>query len=425
MELVEGRSLDRAVGAGGPLPPRRVAEIGARLLDALNAAHAEGLLHRDVKPANVLLADDGRVILTDFGIAALDGDPALTRTGGLVGSPGFIAPERLRDEPSGPASDLWSLGATLYAAVEGRGPFDRPTPLAALGAVLTERTPRPKRAGALAPVLARLLEKDPGTRIGAAEAATALRRVAAGDGSGVTAPRPRPSPSSGRRFPPRGRTMLAAGIVAIAVVAVPAGPLLMDDEGGDPQAGRTSTRPGPRPVASVDPCTVLTEQQVAALLPATDRRRDARSGACSWLAPKAPATLSVSRPYAVAATPEAGHDLMAVKRNELVAHLQSLGNSRSTWTAGWTFPGFAKINATVTAATRLVEVPGVGDEAVAYTHRGSTPAYDQVILTLREDNVVISIEWSGPRDGPYAAADRARRAATAVAATLAQWGGRG
>lgn len=152
MELVEGRSLDQAVRDDGPFPPRRVAEIGARLLDALTAAHRRGLLHRDVKPANVLLADDGRVILTDFGIAAIEGDPALTRAGALVGSPGFIAPERLRDQPAGPASDLWSLGATLYAAVEGRAPFDRATPMAALGAVLTEETPSPRRAGALAPL---------------------------------------------------------------------------------------------------------------------------------------------------------------------------------------------------------------------------------------------------------------------------------
>ncbi|GAA2430384.1 hypothetical protein GCM10010191_49930 [Actinomadura vinacea] len=118
MELVEGRSPAATVGEDGPQEPRRVAEIGLELLAALAAVHRAGLIHRDVKPGNVLLADDGRVMLTDFGVASLDGDPALTRTGMLVGSPGYIAPERLRDEQAGPASDLWSLGATLFAAAE-------------------------------------------------------------------------------------------------------------------------------------------------------------------------------------------------------------------------------------------------------------------------------------------------------------------
>jgi serine/threonine protein kinase len=141
------------------MPPQAVAEIGLRVLEALRAAHLRGILHRDVKPTNILLADDGRVILTDFGIASLEGDPSLTQTGLFVGSPGFIAPERLREEPVGPASDLWSLGATLYAAVEGRPPYDRGAPMAVLGAVLTQEPPPPVRAGPLGPVLWHLLVK--------------------------------------------------------------------------------------------------------------------------------------------------------------------------------------------------------------------------------------------------------------------------
>ncbi|TDD59280.1 GHKL domain-containing protein, partial [Actinomadura darangshiensis] len=179
MELVEGRSLADAVREDGPQEPRRVAAIGLELLAALTAAHGAGLIHRDVKPGNVLLARDGRVVLTDFGIATLDGDPALTRTGLLTGSPGYIAPERLRDEPAGPASDLWSLGAALYAAAEGRGPFDRDTPMAALGAALTEEAPYPVRSGGLAPVLLGLLAKDPAKRIGAT---AARERVGAAPG---------------------------------------------------------------------------------------------------------------------------------------------------------------------------------------------------------------------------------------------------
>ncbi|WP_241682832.1 serine/threonine-protein kinase [Actinomadura sp. J1-007] len=118
MELIEGRSLGALIRENGPSHPKWVATVGLRLLDALEAAHARGVLHRDVKPGNVLLAD-GLVYLTDFGIASIEADTSLTRTGALVGSPGYMAPERLREEPAGPGSDLWSLGATLYTAAEG------------------------------------------------------------------------------------------------------------------------------------------------------------------------------------------------------------------------------------------------------------------------------------------------------------------
>jgi len=125
MELVPARSLDQIIAHDGPLPPERAADAGRQLLAALATAHAAGVLHRDVKPSNVLLADGGRAVLTDFGIATFPGDPKLTQTGMVMGSPGFTAPERIQGHPATPASDLWSLGATLYAAVEGHGPFDR------------------------------------------------------------------------------------------------------------------------------------------------------------------------------------------------------------------------------------------------------------------------------------------------------------
>ncbi|MFC7644794.1 serine/threonine-protein kinase [Streptosporangium lutulentum] len=143
MDLVRGRSLGQAMRADGPLPPRWVAAIGLAVLDALALAHSRGIVHRDVKPANIMLAQDGGVLLTDFGIATLEGEVQLTSPDALVGSPGYIAPERLRGTGDGPAADLWSLGATLYAAVEGRGPFQRDTPVATLGAVLTQETPFP------------------------------------------------------------------------------------------------------------------------------------------------------------------------------------------------------------------------------------------------------------------------------------------
>ncbi len=151
MELVRGLSLADLLDAQGPLEPRRAARIGAEVLAALRAAHAAGVLHRDVKPANVLLANDGRVVLTDFGIAMVEGSSALTMTGEVVGSPEYLAPERALGRTPGPESDLWSLGVLLYAAVEGSSPFRQDTPLSTLRAVVDEELPPPHRAGALAP----------------------------------------------------------------------------------------------------------------------------------------------------------------------------------------------------------------------------------------------------------------------------------
>ncbi|GAA2430377.1 hypothetical protein GCM10010191_49920 [Actinomadura vinacea] len=130
MELLSGRSLDAVLQDDGPLEPRRAAALAAEVLDALGTAHEQGVLHRDVRPADIFLRDDDRAVLTDFGIATLAGDASLTRPGALIGSPAYMAPERVRGEPGGPPSDLWSLAATLYALVEGHPPFDRPTPSA-------------------------------------------------------------------------------------------------------------------------------------------------------------------------------------------------------------------------------------------------------------------------------------------------------
>ncbi|WP_405899437.1 serine/threonine protein kinase [Streptomyces sp. NBC_00727] len=170
MQYVDGPSLaDRAKESGGEIDAREAARIGLHVLGALRAAHGAGVLHRDVKPGNVLLARDGRVLLTDFGIAAIEGDSTITRTGELVGSIDYLAPERVRGGDPGPASDLWSLGATLYTAVEGRSPFRRTSPISTMQAVVTEEPPPPTRAGALAPVITALLRKEPEDRPSAAE----------------------------------------------------------------------------------------------------------------------------------------------------------------------------------------------------------------------------------------------------------------
>ena len=178
MELLPPRSLYHHVQAAGPLSPRRAAAAGLGVLAALRAAHARGVLHLDVKPANVLLAAD-RVVLTDFGIAQVDGIAPLAADP-LVGSPSYIAPERARGREPGPAADLWGLGATLYAAVEGHGPFDRDGGAqASLSAAVADQPALAVHAGPLWPVISGLLRKDPAARLTAAEAEPLLLRQAA------------------------------------------------------------------------------------------------------------------------------------------------------------------------------------------------------------------------------------------------------
>ncbi|MCW2878589.1 MAG: serine/threonine protein kinase [Sphaerisporangium sp.] len=178
MELVEARSLEQVIDEEGPLPPRLVAEIGLDLLGALGAAHDLGILHRDVKPGNVLLTDTGRVVLTDFGIAKAAGDSNITKTGMVIGSPGYTAPERARGDHTGPESDLWSLGATLYFAVEGRPAYERNSVSETLAALMTEQADPATQAGPLRPVLEALLDKDYTKRPTNAEAVRTLRTIA-------------------------------------------------------------------------------------------------------------------------------------------------------------------------------------------------------------------------------------------------------
>jgi len=175
MQLVSAQSLDQVLASSGPLSPRRAAEVGRQLLSALSVAHAAGVMHRDVKPSNVLLGRDDRAVLTDFGIATFQGDPRLTQTGMVMGSPGFTAPERIRGEDASPASDLWSLGATLFAAVEGHGPFERRGgAITTMSAIINEDAPTAPSAGALGPVIAALLRREPADR---PDANTATRMI--------------------------------------------------------------------------------------------------------------------------------------------------------------------------------------------------------------------------------------------------------
>ncbi len=231
MEFLPYKSLRDILDRGRPAPPARAAHIGLGVLGALSAAHAEGILHRDVKPANILVGPDGRVVLTDFGIARAAGSPTLTADGTVLGSPSYIAPERARGGQSGAGApgDLWALGASLFAAVEGHPPFERDGALATLTAVVADEPEEAPHAGPLEPVISGLLQKDPARRLEAAEAEQLLRQAAQPQALAAPARRARflpaltepwpapPSPDASRRL----LVMLAAlAAVAAAVTCL-------------------------------------------------------------------------------------------------------------------------------------------------------------------------------------------------------------
>ncbi|WP_185837002.1 serine/threonine-protein kinase [Streptomyces sp. WAC 06783] len=236
MELVEGRSLAEVVRDDGPLTPRRAAEVGLAVLDVLRAAHREGILHRDVKPSNVLMSDDGRVVLTDFGIAQVEGDPSLTSTGMLVGAPSYISPERARGQKPGPPADLWSLGGLLYACVEGVPPYDKGSAIATLTAVMTEPLEPPKSAGPLEEVIYGLLVKDPAARLDDRGARALL--LDAANAPEDTGPEP-PAPDATRA--------MALPVVPEASSAKAKDRARDKDRDQKPSSSRPQWKPKPRP----------------------------------------------------------------------------------------------------------------------------------------------------------------------------------
>ncbi|MDL4815754.1 serine/threonine-protein kinase [Actinomadura opuntiae] len=245
MELIEAPNLEQLIERDGPLPPERVAHIGRRLLDALNTAHKAGIVHRDLKPSNVLL-DGDRVVLTDFGLAFSSGSASLTKTGHFMGSPAYVAPEVAAGEKATPRSDLWSLGATLYAALEGHPPFERENVMATLSALANESTPAPQNAGALAPVITGLLEKNPTRRLSHARAVDRLERAMAG-------------PRAGRRqATPRYRLMAVIALIGATVASCGIGATalivgMMRESPGPSPTAHASTSPGGQVQASPPP----------------------------------------------------------------------------------------------------------------------------------------------------------------------------
>jgi eukaryotic-like serine/threonine-protein kinase len=280
MEYLPSRSLAQVVNEDGPMSPEEVARIGLAMLGALRAAHKVGVLHRDVKPANVLMADKGRVVLTDFGVATIIGDPSVTRSGLVIGSPSYMAPERLREDVAvGAPADLWSLGATLYFAVEGRSPYQRTGAIATVAALASEEPDAMTRAGALAPVIDVLLRRDPSARPSAATVERMLRPVAYPVAPGTLAPpsrrrprvatagaaataataatsptavvaRPQPERPLGAR--PDRRAWLAGAVAVLALIALAAWALTRP--AGTPAAsGPDATSTTPAPTTSAGP----------------------------------------------------------------------------------------------------------------------------------------------------------------------------
>ena len=386
MELVHGSSLEEVIRGGGPLPADRAARIGLRVLSALEAAHAAGVVHRDVKPANVLLAGDGRVVLSDFGIATLAGG----QEGTPVGTPGFTAPECLLGEAVvGPASDLWSLAATVYAAVEGRGPFAREGALATIGAVLTE--PPVPSSSSLWPVLRAMLDKDPARRPGAAQFRAHLEAAARG----------------GHRKNAGLLPMAVAALVTAAAIGAAAQLL--------PQTAATSA-PAPPPPSPPEAgrfaglpraCDLLTGTRLLTLVPRAliQPEGDAK---CTW-----------SVQYARSSAEQLTMELRLRLRNptpdgtEVRLAAADLRKLRDNDTA--------IVAATASGdRTRPTELRGVGDEAYTVTimYGYGATSREQVRVGFRVSNLVAHLTVRRLAAGGSGLQDRAVAAARAIAEAL-------
>ena len=341
MEFVEGPTLGELIAGEGPLPATRVAHYGLQLLDVLEAAHALGIVHRDVKPGNILIAAGDRVKLADFGIAHITGAARLTR-GGVMGTYAYMAPELFDNAPVTPSADLWSLGATLYDAVEGRGPFDRDSTAAILRAILVADLPVPRCEPHLAAAIEGLLRRDPRERASVDETRAHLRQTAGtlpppsgppptqhrgwdpnrptGQQTGgwpTAPPAPPPPPPTDthpeRRSPVRlaaaaGVVLLAAaGVVAAILATRPSAPrgTIIDNQGKTTAAGSPTASPGPTGKA----LTASSGPASAASAPTTARQSSASSPVT--IASTATAAAPPASSGSVTTSPCATHDLTA------------------------------------------------------------------------------------------------------------------
>ncbi|MGP3990960.1 serine/threonine-protein kinase [Streptomyces sp. 3N207] len=280
MEYVPAVTLGDLLKEKGTLPPEEAARIGLGMVAALRAAHAAGVLHRDVKPGNVMLGAEGRVVLTDFGIAMTADASTLTKTGETVGSLPYMAPERIRGQKPGPASDLWALGATLYQAVEGRPPFHRDTAMEVAYAIAVDPLEPVKRAGPLAPLIESLLLKDPDQRPSAELTEQALRAARSGGSTEVllqaapaqTAGPVRPDEGPERRRGRKKRRVVLTAVVAVAAAAAAVTGAIHATSDRDTDAGksRPSTAPSYTPPPVPKGFHKVTEKKFDASFPVPD-----------------------------------------------------------------------------------------------------------------------------------------------------------
>lgn len=420
MELVPGVSLAERL-AEGTLTPVEAAELGRGVLAALRAAHAAGIHHRDVKPANVLLRPDGTPVLTDFGIAAIRESTSLTATGSLIGSPDYMAPERIRGDEGDPSSDLWSLGMMLYVAVEGRHPLRKATTLATLAAVLDEEVPPPRRAGALTPVLTALLTRDTAARPGAEELDRMLAAVAAPvdappappSAHRQDAPPPPSRPSVHRQdaVPPRPAPVAPQDVVppghgpATPTAVLPGTPVPPPAAAPEPprpaplgerEARRRVRRGRVAAVSTALAGTALTGALVWALLPAPDTKATGDPSAAPGRvseAPSAPApretrpgakdTGSTTAPGRTGGDEAGKGNLLTPDgaRSVIAALARVTGDSRVTSFS--LYDDFARIEAPVKADKKLYDV---------YTYRDGEVTRDRAGGTLMPNDKAVDLE---------------------------------
>ncbi|MFC4010015.1 protein kinase [Nonomuraea purpurea] len=384
MDLLAGRSLADLIKEHGRLPAGQVATIGLRVLDALEAAHRHGILHRDVKPGNVLVTDSGEAILTDFGIAthitdATDASPAST-----AGTPGYIAPERLRGEPAGPASDLWSLAATLFAAVEGRGPYQRDSPMASIAAVLTQPPPPAVNAGPFGELLLRLLNANPATRPHPQVIREILQPVA------VPLPTRRPTITTPTVVPaPRrkSRLPLALGGLAVATSLTVTAVLLVNtsaqttkppsNQSAAPQpTATTTTAPSQTPrgdgafATAPHACRLVSDERASKIMPGLSRRQVGLDPTkCDW-------------------TAGTFKDVVSIK----ISHSAQVAVAQKIFTGRKQTQASMKGSKSSTTHQAVRDLPGIGDEAFGQNWWATTFPQAHSVVWVRVSNLVVEID---------------------------------
>ncbi|WP_219511159.1 serine/threonine-protein kinase [Nonomuraea ceibae] len=380
MELLRGRTLGEAVRAHGPMPTEYVARIGADMLDALSAAHARGLQHRDVKPGNVFLTDSGRVVLTDFGIARQEGQATLTEQGLMIGSPGFIAPERLEGEPGGPASDVWSLGATLFLAATGRAAYDGTT-ADRIRATLTQ--PVPVAPQPLGPLLAAMMARHPAARPVAPLMAQALRRVAAGEPAALPPQHDATVPGHVRK---RSRAVLwiaSAAALAIAAATTIVFLVLKNQDNGVPAAF----------TVPMDLCTLLPPEDVGLLMrtqqiPKGVPASDEYGPECNWTKPGIGVSVQLQKdsdtrdPWSM--TPVTARSLFANQQRYWAKH----------GSFGWVWKEIGVTKPQDVTRTSVRSFGGLGQEAFAFELLGETGRMHSAIVYFRLANLVVAAEFT-------------------------------